>query len=76
MNRNIILNDLKSYEPINKEDDISMWNHMFMQNEVKRMEERLTLVSQWINFKKEIEVLFARDTAQDVHFCTSLEYVF
>lgn len=32
------------------------------------MEERLTLVSPWINFKKEIEVLFARDMEVDVEF--------
>ena len=68
MNRNIILNDLKSYEPINKEDDVSMWIHMFIQNEVKRMEGRLTLVSPWINFYREVEELFKYDPEVRVEF--------
>lgn len=39
------------------------------------MEERLTLVSPWVNFKKEIEVLFARDMEVDVEFVDGEEKV-
>jgi hypothetical protein len=45
-------------------------------NEVKRMEERLKLVSPWVNLKKEIAKDVFEDTVQGVHFCTSRYYEF